>query len=183
MLYFKAFIYLFLSHHSACRVLVPWTKINPCPLQWKLEVLTTGHQGSPNKCSFLWSFSQSVRSLSRVQLCDPMDCSAPGFPVHHQIPELAQTHVHSVGDAIQPSRPLLSPSPPAFQSFPASGSFPMSQLFASGGQSIGASASTLVLPMNIQGWFPLGLSGLFSLLFKDSQKSSPTPQFKSINSC
>ena len=43
-----------------------------------------------------------------------MDCSTPGFPVHHQLPELAQTHVHRVGDAIQPSHPLLSPSPPAF---------------------------------------------------------------------
>ena len=43
-----------------------------------------------------------------------MDCSTPGFPVHHQLPELAQTHVHQVGDAIQPSQPLLSPSPPTF---------------------------------------------------------------------
>ena len=53
-------------------------------------------------------------------LCDPrdsstpMDCSVPDFPVHHQLPELAQTHVHRVGDAIQPSHPLSSPSPPAF---------------------------------------------------------------------
>ena len=47
-------------------------------------------------------------------LCDPMDCSTPGLPVHHQLPELAQTHVHRVGDAIQPSHPLSSPSPPAF---------------------------------------------------------------------
>ena len=47
-------------------------------------------------------------------LCDPMDCSTPGLPVHHQLSELAQTHVHRVGDAIQPSHPLSSPSPPAF---------------------------------------------------------------------
>ena len=47
-------------------------------------------------------------------LCDPMDCSTPGFPVHHQLPELAQTHVHLIGDAIEPSHPLPSPSPPAF---------------------------------------------------------------------
>ena len=66
------------------------------------------------------------------------------------------------------------------QSFPASGSFPMSQLFTSGGQNIGASA--LVLPMNIQDWFPLGLTGLISGSPRDSQASSPTPQFKSINS-
>ena len=62
-----------------------------------------------------------------------MDCSTPGLPVHHQLPELAQTHVHRVGDAIQPSPPLLSPSPSHLQSFPASGSFPRSQFFASGG--------------------------------------------------
>ena len=60
------------------------------------------------------SVSQSFRSLSYVWLCDPMDCSTPGFPVHHQFPELAQTRVHWVSDAIQPSHPLSSPSPPAF---------------------------------------------------------------------
>ena len=68
------------------------------------------------------------------------------------------------------------------QSFPASGSFPMSQLFAWGGQSMGVSASTSVLPMNIQDWSPLGWTGWISLQSKDSQESSPTPQFKSINS-
>ena len=51
---------------------------------------------------------------SRLTLCDPMDCITPGFPVHHRLPELAQTRVHQVGDAIQPSHPLSSPSPPAF---------------------------------------------------------------------
>ena len=69
------------------------------------------------------------------------------------------------------------------RSFPASGSFPGSQFFASGGQSIGASASASVLPMNIQDWFSLELTGLIFLRFKGlSQESSPTPQFKSINS-
>ena len=68
------------------------------------------------------------------------------------------------------------------QSLPASGSFPMSQFFASSGQSIRASASTSVLPMNIQDRFPLGLTGLISLYYSDSQESSPTTQFKSINS-
>ena len=57
----------------------------------------------------------SVQSLSCVRLfVTPMDCSTPGFAVHHQLLELVQTHVHQVGDAIQPSHPLLSPSPPAF---------------------------------------------------------------------
>ena len=54
-------------------------------------------------------FSQSCPTL-----CNLMDCSMPGFPIHHDLPEFAQTHVHRVGDAIQPSHPLLSPSPPAF---------------------------------------------------------------------
>ena len=64
-----------------------------------------------------FSFSSVQFSLvtqSCPTLCDPMDCSTPGFPVLHKLPELAQTHVHRVGDAIQPSHPLLSPSPPAF---------------------------------------------------------------------
>ena len=83
-------------------------------------------------------------------LCDSMNCSTPGLPIYHQLPESTQTHVHWVGDAIQPSHSL---SPHFFscpQSFPASGSFPVSQLFASGGQSIEVSASTSVLPMNTQ---------------------------------
>jgi len=54
-----------------------------------------------------------VQSLSRVRLCDPMNRSTPGFPIHHHLPEFTETHVHRVGDAIQPSPPLLSPSPPA----------------------------------------------------------------------
>ena len=67
------------------------------------------------------------------------------------------------------------------QSFPASGSFPVSQLFASGGQTIGASASASVLSMNIRGWFPFRLIDLISLQSRDSQESSPAPQFESIN--
>ena len=68
-------------------------------------------------------------------LCDSMDCSMPGLPVHHQLPEFTQTHVHWVGDAIQPSYPVF-PFSSCLQSFPASRSFQMSQFFASGGQSI-----------------------------------------------
>ena len=75
-----------------------------------------------------------------------MNHSMPGLPVYHQLQELAQTHVHRVGDAIQPSHPLL-PFFSCLQSFPASGSFTRSQFFASGGQSIGVSASASVLPM------------------------------------
>ena len=94
-----------------------------------------------------------------------MNCSTPGFSVLYYLPEFAQTHVHWVSDAIQPPHPLLPASfSSCLQSFPASGSFPMSRLFASGGQSIGASAS--VIPVNIRGWFPLGLTDLISLLSK-----------------
>ena len=106
-------------------------------------------------------FSRSVVSNS----LRPMDCRTLGFPVHHQVLELAQTHVHWVCDAIQPSHPLLSPSSSCPQSFPASGSFPMSQFFT-GGQSTGVSASASVLPMNIQDWFLLGWTGWISLQSK-----------------
>ena len=75
--------------------------------------------------------------------------------------EFAQTHVHWVSNTNQPSHPLLPLFPLAFKSFPASRSFPMSRLLASGGQNIGTSAS--VLPMSIWGWFPLGLTGFTSL--------------------
>ena len=99
-------------------------------------------------------FSSVAQSCPAV--CDPMNCSTPGLPVHLQIPESTQTHVHWVSDATQPSHPLLSPSPPALNPPSASGSFQMSQLFTSGGQNIGVSASTSVLPMNTQDWSPLG---------------------------
>ena len=162
-----------------------------------------------------------------------MNRSTPGLPVHHQLPEFTQIHVHWVADAIQPSHSLSSPSPPALsqffymifssvqfsrsvvseslrpyepqharppcpsptprvhpnpcplslwchptssssvipfsscpESFPASGHFQMSWYFASGGQNIGASALASVLPINIQDWFPLGLTGLISLSSK-----------------
>ena len=92
-------------------------------------------------------FSSVAQSCLTVS--NPMNCSMPGFPVYQQLPQLAQTHVPRVGDAIQPSHPLSSPAPVAFNLFPAS--FPMSHFFESGGQSIGASASAAVLPVNIQG--------------------------------
>ena len=112
------------------------------------------------KCYFSSiQFSHSVVSNS----LQPHDCSTPGLPVYHQLPEFTQTYVHWVSDAIQLSHPLPSPSSPTFSLFPASGSFQMSQFFASVGQSIGASASASVLPMNIQDWFPLGWTVLISL--------------------
>ena len=113
-----------------------------------------------------------------------MDCSTPGSSFLHSVPEFAQIHVHWVSYlTISYSVAPFSSCP---QSFPASGSFPMSWLVTSGGQSIGTSASASVLPKNIQGWFPLGLTGLISLqskgLSRVSQESSPAPQFESISS-
>ena len=114
-------------------------------------------------------------------LCDPMDCSMPGFPVHHQLPELAQTHIHWVCDAI-PFSSLVIPFSSWLQSFPASGSFPVGQCFSSGGQSIGVSVSALVPPWIFRtdflyNWLVWSLSSP-----RDFQESSPTPHFKSINS-
>ena len=119
----------------------------------------------PSVCLLSVQFSSVVQSC--LTLWDPMNHSTPGLPVHHQLPESTQTHVCWVGDAIQTS---ISSSAIPFsscpQSFPGSGSFQMSQLFASGGQSIGVSASTSVLPMNTQDWSPLGWTGWISLQSK-----------------
>ena len=111
-------------------------------------------------CYSGYSISVQFSSVAQSCLtpCDPMDCSTPGLPVHHQLLEFTQTHVHWVGDATQPSHPLSSPFPPALN-LSQHESFPMSQLF-------GVSASTLVLPMNTQDWFPLGWTGWISLQSK-----------------
>ena len=95
-----------------------------------------------------------------------MNRSKPGLPVHHHLLEFTQTHVHRVGDAIQPSHPRSSPSLPAPHSLPASESFPMSQLFTWGGQSIGVSALASFLPKKSQGWSPLRWTGWISLQSK-----------------
>ena len=81
-------------------------------------LVSTGYLRQRETVHHQWQETLSVQFNSVTQscptLCDPMDCSTPGFPVHHQLPELAQTHVHRIGDAIQPSHPLSSPSPPTF---------------------------------------------------------------------
>ena len=104
----------------------------------------------------------SVAQLCRT-LCNPMDCSTPGLPVHHQLPEFTQTHVHWVGDVIQPSHPLSSPSSPAFNFSQHQGLF---QWVSSSHQVAKVLASSSVLPMNIQDWFPLGWTGWISLQSK-----------------
>ena len=95
-----------------------------------------------------------------------MNRSTSGLPVHHQLPESTQTHVHRVSDAIGSSHPSVAPFSSYPHSFPASGSFQMSQLFASCGQSIGVSASTSVLPVNTQDSSPLEWTGWISLQSK-----------------
>ena len=92
---------------SVIRVLEKdWRRKNSsAPLLLCFSILSNCFSSDPSPCSV----TQSCPTL-----CNPMDCSTPGFPVHHQLPELAQTHVHRVSDAIQPSHPLLFPSPPAF---------------------------------------------------------------------
>ena len=106
-----------------------------------------------------------------------MICSMPGSSVLHYLLEFAQIHVQWFGNAL-----YAAPISFCLQSFPAPRSFPLNWLFASDGKSNGASASASVLPLNIQGWFPLGLTGLISLQSRDSQKSSLAPQFKSVDS-
>ena len=96
---------------------------------------------------YRWVHFSSVQSLSHVRLCAPMHRSTAGLPVHHQIPEFTQTHVHWVCDAISFS---VIPFSSCLQFFPASESFLMSQFFTSGGQGIGVAASTSILPMIIQ---------------------------------
>ena len=100
---------------------------------------------------------------SCLTLCNPMDCSMPGFPVFHYLLELLKL---MCVELMMPFNHfiLCCPFSSCLQSFPASGSFPVSRLFTKGGQSVGASASASVLPIYIQDWFPLGLTGLISFL-------------------
>ena len=95
----------------------------------------------------MFQFSSVAQSCPTF--CDPMNHSTPGLPVHHQLPESTQTHVHQVGDAIQPSHPLSSPSPPA-PNPPSITVFSNESTLQMGGQSTGVSASASVLPMNNQ---------------------------------
>jgi len=116
--------------------------------------------------SSMVSVPLSSVAQSGPTLCDPTDCSTPGLPVHHQLSEFIQTHVHWVSEAIQPSHPLSSPSPPAFNLPQHQGFFKWASSLSQKLQSIGVSASVSVLPMNIQDWFPLGWTGWISLQSK-----------------
>ena len=107
-----------------------------------------------------------IRSVAQScqTLCDPMNRSTPGLPVHHHLPEFSQTHVHRVGDAIQPSHPLSSPLPPAPN--PSQHQSLFQWVFTWGGQSTGVSALALFLPKNTQVLSPLEWTGWISLQSK-----------------
>ena len=119
-----------------------------------------------SRLSKAYSVQFSLVSQLCPTLCDPMNRSTPGLPVHHQLPEFTQTHVHRVSDAIQPSHPLSSPFSSCPQSLPASESFPKSQLLTWSGQSTGVSALASVLPKKSQGWSPSEWTGWLSLQSK-----------------
>ena len=125
--------------------------------EWKMKAWRWWVCKFENEELMFWvtlvSSVQSSRSVVSNSLWPHELQHTPDFLVHHQLPELAQTRVHQVGDAIKPSHPLSSHSP-------------MSQFFTWDGQSIGVSASVSVLPMNIQDWFPLGWTGWISLQSK-----------------
>ena len=125
-------------------------------------------------------FSSAAQSCPT--LCDPMNRRMPGLPVHHQLPEFTQTHVYQVGEAIQPSIPLVIPFSSCPQSLPASGYFPRSQLFEWGGQSIGVSGLVSVLPMNTQAWSPLEWTGWIYLQSKELSRIFSNTKVQSINS-
>ena len=153
---------------SNCFSTICW---KDCPLSFELPLLL--YQGSVQ----FNSVAQSCPTL-----CDPMDCSTPGFLVHHQLLEFTQTHVYWGGDAIQPSHPLSSPSPPAVSLFQhhllfnwVSSSHQVAKI-RSFSFNIGPSSESSGLISFRMDW----LGSPFSL--RDSQESSPTLQFKSINS-
>ena len=120
------------------------------------------------QCWTILQFSSVTKSC--LTLCYPADCNTPGLPVHHQLPEFTHTHVHWVGDANSTISSSVVPFSSCLQSLPESGSFLISQLFTSGGQRFGASALASALPMNIQDWFPLGLTTVISLQSKGLSK-------------
>ena len=109
------------------------------------------------------TFSFSSVTQSCLTLCDCMVCSTPGFPAHHQLAEIAQTHIRWVSEAIQPSHPLSSPSSPAFILSQHQGLFQGISSLNQVAKVLEFSASASVLPMNIQDWCPLGLTGWISL--------------------
>ena len=129
---------------------------------------------------YLWAilvFSSVTQSC--LTLCDPMNCSTPGLPVHHQLPDFTRTHVHWVGDALPTISSSVVPFSSRLQSFPASGSFHMSQFFAWGGQSIGSFSFSISPSSEYSALIAFRMDWLDLLAIQGTQESS---QFKSISS-
>ena len=160
-----------MAPHSSTRAWkIPWME-EPGRLQ-SMGSLRVGHGSATSLLLSLFNMrpGEEFSSVSSVAqscptLCDPMNHSTPGLPVHHQIPEPTQTHVHRVGDAIQPSHPLSSPCPAPNPS-----------------QSIGVSALASALPMKTQDWSPLGWTGWISLQSKGLLRVFSNTTGQSINS-
>ena len=130
------------------------------------------------------SFSVQFSSVDQScpTLCEPMNCSTPGLPVHHQLPEFTQTHVHRVSDAIQPSHPLSSPSPPALNPSQHQSLFQWVNSSHEVAKVLEFQLQHHSLQRNLRAnLLQNGLVGS-PCSPRDSQESSPTPQFKSINS-
>ena len=125
-------------------------------------------------------FQFSSVAQSCPTLCDPLNHSMPGLPIHHQLPELTQTHVHRVGDAIQPSHPLLSPSPPAPNPSQHQSLFQWVSSLHEVAKLLEFSALASILPKNTQDWSPLEWTGWISLQSKGlSRVFSKTTQHSS----
>ena len=130
----------------------------------------------------LWSVTSHLRSVqfssvtqSCPTLCDPMGCTTPGLPVHQQLPQFTQTRVQRVSDAIQPSHPRSSPSPPAFNLSQHQGLFKWVSSSHQVAKVLAFQASASVLPMNIQDWFPLGFKVSFRRTKVPCQRQVPGP--------
>ena len=162
------------SHSSILAWRIPWTE-EPGGLQ-SMRLQRVGHDWAPNTF-----YVGVVQSLSHVQLCNPHVLQLANFPCPPSPGACSNSCLSSWWCHPTTSSSVI-PFSSCLQSFLASGCFPVSQFFASAGQSIGASASASVLTVNIQCWFPLGLTGLFSFQSKGLQQSSLASQFKSINS-
>ena len=165
---------------SLLQGIFPTQGSNPDLLLCRRILYQLSHKGSPRILEWVTSFQFSLSVMSNslrphgLQQARP-PCPSPTARVFSSSCPLSQWCHPTISSSVVPFTSHL-------QCFPTSGSFPMSQFFASGGQSTGVSASASVLPMNIQDWFPLGWTGWIPCSPRDSQESSPTPQFKSINS-
>ena len=133
--------------HLKCESRYPWFRMIGFRIMWLSAQFSSVAESCPT-------------------LCNPMNRSTPGLPVHHQLPESNQTHVHRVGDVIQPSHPLWSLSPPALNLSQHQGLFKWVSSLHQVAKILMFPASTSVLPMNTQEWSPLGWTGWISLQSK-----------------